>query len=490
LPDLLRRVGRVATSRITIVVTAVVLAAAGVTATLAVRQPPGVPGLLMQGIAADPCTPGRVLPVPVGLTGRFEPGSSVLRTAGGVLTAAGITPVSAGQARCDAAAVRAGEQWLGAGLVPGTGPQRAMAARALLDLRLSVRPDGAVVAAWHGAWRYAWPRDSSWVAAALAATDHLSMAFKILGFLQRVQAPDGTWAARYHLDGTPVRDGRPAELDAVGWVPWAVWSWAQAAGRGGLTAAAVHGELAGLWPMVTAAANAAARSLTADGLPGPAMDYWENSVKVTLGTAAPLLAGLRAAADLAPLLRDGPAGRRWAAAAARLSAAIRKAFGGTGYRRTPSAGSGADAAVAFLGPPLAPADPADPAVRRAAGLAQATLRQRNGGLVPGGKWTGSPDVAWTPETAFFALFDAGTGQPGPAAGLLSWLAGHRTKLGELAEQVSASGKPVSVAPLAWTDAVVLLALLDLDHDLDHARSVPTVPVPPTAERRETFVNLG
>jgi glucoamylase len=472
---MLSRAVRAATSsRIAIIVVATALAAAGLTATIAARQPPGVSGLLLQGIAADPCSPGRILPVPVGLAGQFEPGSSVLRTSGGVLTAHGVTPVAGAQARCIAAAARASREWLTAGVVPGSSPQqRAVAARALLDLRLSVGSDGAVAAAWHGDWRYVWPRDSSWVAAALAGTGHLTAAFQILRFLQRAQEAAGTWAARYHLDGAPVRDGRPAELDAAGWVPWAVWAWVTAAERpgSGLAAGLVHRELAELWPMVSAAADAAARSLTSSGLPGPAMDYWENSVQVTLGTAAPLLAGLRAAADLAPQVQDGPAAHRWANAAARLSGTIGRTFGRTGYQRTPSASSGADAAIAFLGPPLAVPDPA---VRRAAQQAQVTLRQADGGMAPGASWTGSPDVAWTAETAFFALFDAGSGRPGEATTLLSWLAAHRTKLGELAEQVNATGKPVAVAPLAWTDAVVLLALLDQAHEL------PTIPVPPAA----------
>jgi glucoamylase len=54
---------------------------------------------------------------------------------------------------------------------------------------------------------------------------------------------------------------------------------------------------------------------------------------------------------------------------------------------------------------------------------------------------------------------------------LAWLAAHRTGLGELAEQVDATGRPVSVAPLAWTDAVVLLAMVA------QTRQLPPIPVP-------------
>ena len=433
---------------------------------------PQTPGLTVAGIAQDPCHPQVALPVGPAVTGHFEQGSSVLVTARGIYVAPGkVVPLTGAESACAAADARAGQGWLGAGLVPGlTGTQRSMAARALLDLRLAVQPDGAVIAGWEPGWEYAWPRDSSWVAVALADTGHAGLAYRILRFLQRVQNADGTWAARYLPDGSgPVRDGRPTQLDAIGWVPWAVWSWAVTQRLPGGCRA--RRGLGLLWPMVSRAADAAARSLASDGLPRPAMDYWEDSVQVTLGTAAPLLAGLRAAADLSAdiggpgALRDG---RRWAAAAARLAAAITARFGQNGFQRTPAAGSGADAAVTFLGPPFSAPDPA---VRRAARSAQRALAVPGGGLRPGASWQGTPGVSWTTETAFFALFDAATGQHAQAARLVSWLAAHRTRLGSLPEQVNASGEPISVAPLSWADAVTLLALIA------QARTLAIVPVP-------------
>jgi GH15 family glucan-1,4-alpha-glucosidase len=273
-----------------------------------------------------------------------------------------------------------------------------------------------------------------------------------------MQPRNGIWAARYRPDGSgPVLDGRPAELDADGWVPWAVWSWA--ASQPLTPDGRPSRELAQLWPMVVRAADAASGSLTQNDLPGPAMDYWESSAQVTLGTAAPLLAGLRAAAALAADIGGAAAardGHRWAVAAARLAGAITAAFGRTGYQRVPLAGSGADAAVTFLGPPFA--EPGRQ-VLRAARSAQRALTVPNGGLAPGEAWSGTPDVAWTVETAFFALFDASTGQHDQAAALLNWLAAHRTNLGSLPEQVNSAGQPAGTAPLSWTDAVTLLALL-------------------------------
>ena len=443
--------------------------------TVTAARPPGQPHLTVAGVAQDPCQPQRALPVPAGVSGQFEPDSSILRTARGIYAAPGRLGASGqaavGVAACAAAAERADLGWLRAGLVPGdTAAWRSMATRALLDLRLDVRPDGAVVAGWRSGWDYAWPRDSAWVAVALAQTGHPAMADQILRFLERVQPGSGVWEARYLMDGSgPVSDGRPAELDSDGWVPWAVWSWA--ATQPMTPGSPSQRELVQLWPMVTRAAGAAVRSLTRDGLPGPAMDYWESPVQVTLGTAAPLLAGLRAAADLAPDIGGAAAardGRRWASAAAGLARAIAATFGRTGYQRQPSAGSGDDAAVTFLGPPFAAAGPA---VRQAAAAAQHALAVPNGGLRPGQDWPGTPGVAWTAETAFFALFDAATGQHQRAAALLDWLAAHRTALGSLPEQVTSAGKPATIAPLAWTDAVTLLALLA------QAGRSPVVPVP-------------
>jgi len=58
-----------------------------------------------------------------------------------------------------------------------------------------------------------------------------------------------------------------------------------------------------------------------------------------------------------------------------------------------------------------------------------------------------------------------------ASQLLTWFATHTTRLGTLPEKVDARGQPVSAAPLAWTDAAVLLTLVAQAHRL------PVVPIP-------------
>jgi glucoamylase len=421
-------------------------------------------------------------------------GSTVLRLADGRLRylPPGVAdPVTGPPDDPGALAAAARERaWLAAGTVPGATPaEREAAAQSLLFLRLLVRPGGAALAAQTPYWAYVWPRDSSFVAAALAVTGHRREAAAVLGFLARTQRPDGTWPARSHPDGRPVTDGRPAQLDATGWVSWAAWLASDQGRDAGLATR--------LWPTVVAAADRAAGSIGPDGLPPAGPDYWERREHLpTLGTAAALLTGLRAATHLAERLatadqqiapaapadqqavsaqaatrrdaraqaadrrdaRAQAADRRdaWARAADRLERGVRDRFGPAGFQRHPD-GGGPDAAVAWLAPPFAKPDPA---VQRAIATGWRRLTVA-GGAVPGRPWLGGDP--WTPATASFALAAMAGGDRQAAEARLAWLLGHRTALGAFPERVGrGDGAPRSVAPLSWTHAIVLLTLVSRD----------------------------
>lgn len=414
--------------------------------------------LRLAGLVGDGASVAAV-PAEVAPGTAYVAGTDVLRLPDGSLRylpegAEEPVTVPAGDVGAATAAGRTRE-WLAGGEVPGrTTAEVDTAARALLDLRLLTRPNGAVAAAWHGIWQYSWPRDSSWVAAALAWTGHLAEARSILGFAARTQRDDGSWHARVLLDGSGPPDDRPWQRDACGWLPWAVWSYARAGGE--VEPAAYR--------MVLHACDHIAACLDERGLPPATPDYWETRVdETTLGLAAPLLAGLRAGVEIAAAAGRRSHVARWRDAADRLAAGIDKAFGGTGYQRTPDAGSGADAAVTFLAPPFAPERPE---VTAAVLDSQRRLTRPNGGVVPGEAWRG--EDSWTPETAFFALAAAASGRHDDAARVLGWLAEHRTALGALPEKVTPDGAPAAVAPLAWTAAAVLLTLVAQD---------PGLPVP-------------
>jgi hypothetical protein len=418
----------------------------------AANRPGGSPPLFATGLLSSDSA---LAPVAPGAAGgaAWLGDSTVLRLADGRLrwlppgepapvTVPADDPAALAQAGADQA-------WLAAGAVPGATPaERAAAARSLLVLRQLLRPGGAAIAAAQPYWAYVWPRDASFTAAALAATGHRGEAVAILGFLARTQLPDGSWPARSTPAGAPVEDGRRPQLDAAGWVPWAAWL-ASAQGTDAPVA-----ELA--WPMVAAAARLAAASLGPGGLPPAGPDYWERAERQpTIGTAAALLTGLRAAARLGRATGHQAEAASFQAAAARLAAAIPASFHGpAGWRRTPT-GGGPDAALTWLAPPFGPGRSG---LRADLAAARDALGS-GGGMVPGRPWAGRDP--WTPATASFALAAAGLGDRGAYRATMGWLLAHRTALGAFPERVARTdGRPRSVAPLGWTHALVLLAMVE------------------------------
>lgn len=258
-----------------LLLTCALLATGLVTAARRPVAPP--PSLLLDGVVLE-SRGGRtvVAAVPPGGAQEYLPGSRVAPDTG-------LTRVAAAQAA-----------WLREGSIPG-GRWEEMTTGALLDLHtltgatFSSGPQaaaGAVVAGWIPTWRLVWPRDAAFVAVALARTGHREDAVAVLEFLQDQQRADGTFAARHLPWGGPVDDGRADQLDAVGYVLWAV-------------------RLTGGDPRLDLLVERATARLLAvtsgpDPLPPPSSDSWEvREDRLTLGTAAATLMGLDAAVVLA-----------------------------------------------------------------------------------------------------------------------------------------------------------------------------------------------
>jgi len=353
--------------------------------------------------------------------------------------------------------------------------------QALADLDALTQPNGATLAGWDGPWRFVWPRDASFAAAAHCSVGQYSAAAKVLGFLDGVRPGSGRWEARYFADGSGhPEDGRAGQLDGSGWVLWATWFC-----RGA-------GDLAQYWPMVKESGDQIAAELGADGLPGASPDYWERPESdVTLGTIAPLLTGLRSGIDIARTLGRSAEISSWQGALDRLSAATDRDFA-PDYPRTPAdavsnletgiggdtthgqsgiggdsaggligIGGAADAIVTVLGPPFAPERPE---VTAAIERTHDVLTQPNGGVTPNEEWR-ADGVAWTPQTALFALSAAARGDRATATTLLNWLDTHRTSKGALPEKVNRNLQPAGEAPLGWTSALVVLTLSALNGPL-------------------------
>lgn len=346
--------------------------------------------------------------------------------------------------------------WLASGRVPGSGgPYDDMARGALLDLHALTLPGGAAVAGWSDKWRYVWPRDASFVAVALARTGHTDDALEILGFLDRVQSADGSFQARYLPDGSGPPDQRGVQTDGTGWALWAA----------GLVVDEItdpterDAAVAQLQPMVTRSTRHVLDLVGREGLPPASPDYWEvPEDALTLGTVAPLVAGLQQASRLLELSDDHALAATAFDASIRTKVAVIRAFGPTGFARY-AAGGHADAATAFLLPPFLTT--AVPGVEdRWRESAVAMVRPANG-LAPGAGWR-EDGVSWTPQTSLYAWVAAENGDIAQADDWLTFLDSHRTASGSLPEKVLADGSPAAVAPLAWSAACVLLALDALD----------------------------
>ncbi|WP_448059087.1 glycoside hydrolase family 15 [Cellulomonas hominis] len=419
-----------------------VTAAVTVTAALVVALVEPAPGLATTGLYAEGvalASDGSVVTLAAGTTAVLHPGTRVIDDG---------TPASAALADAQRA-------WLASGTVPGTdGPYGDLVRTALLDIHTLVLADGAAVAGWSERWRYVWPRDASFVAVALARTGHVDDALEILHFLAGVQDADGTFEARYLPDGSGPPDDRGTQTDGTGWVLWAAAEVADAIEDPAARQAAVT-DLRGL---VDRSADRAVALVAGDGLPPASPDYWEVAErKLTLGTVAPLLAGLSGAAELYAVVGDDDARADVTAAAARTRRAVEETFGPGGYARYAD-GDEVDAATAFLLPPFQPQPlPGALAAWRASATA---LARPAGGLAPGAGWK-QDGVSWTPQTSLYALAAASVGDTADAEARLTWLARHRTSTGAIPEKVLADGSPAAVAPLTWSDAFVVLAVAAL-----------------------------
>ncbi|PFG39181.1 hypothetical protein ATJ97_1676 [Georgenia soli] len=418
--------------------------------------------LYLDGVHLQP--DGRVADVPAHEPAEYLPGSRVLAA-------------HAGDADAEALA-QAQRDWLAEGSVPGAGTAyEELVTNALLDIHTltgaafdddgatTEAAPGAVVAGWTDRWRYVWPRDASFVAAALARTGHVEDAVAVLRFVGEVQSSQGGFQARYLPDGSGVPDGRGIQLDGNGWVLWsAATVLAQIEDEGERRTAFRQ-----LRPLIdTATDHVLELTAEAPHLPPPSADYWEVREKdLTLGTAAPMLAGLEHAATLYADQGMHDRAERVGRRSGQLRSAVVTTFGPGGYERyagdapmTSLLGSdGRDAATAMLLPPFTTG--ALPGAEEAWLVSAEEMARPAGGVAPGAGWK-RDGISWTPETTLYALTAAENGHPRRATAWLDWVVEHRTASGAIPEKVLANGAPAAVAPLTWSSANVVLTVAALE----------------------------
>jgi hypothetical protein len=412
--------------------------------------PAGTPETSLYSEGAFPGEMGTVL-APPGSTVRRIPGTPYLDPASGQID--GALHPAAEQIE------RAAEEFRAAA-VPGRGGTfHDMAETAVLDLLALRQANGAVLGAGSSYWRFVWPRDNGLTAAALSVSGYQRYAVDALRYVFGMQEEDGQFEARYLPDGSGhAPDDRGRQHDGIGYTLWAT----------DIVTARAPGSPDQVDPVIRDGALRALRAGIAlldpqTGLPAPSQDYWEMDLEtISLGVAAPLLAGIEAGVRLA---------RRWGAAqdaeaaeraACALAAAITSSFGPVDYQRF-SHGGGRDASIALLLPPFRGSHQimTQSEITTAWKRAMDGMRISNGGLRPGEQWE-DDQTAWTPQISLFAMTATALGERDIALDLLTWLDHHRTALGCLPEKVTARGTPAAVAPINCVAAATLLALAQLE----------------------------
>lgn len=276
-------------------------------------------------------------PAPTGVTMGLRHGLSTLApgASAGVTYAIAIDKTSSRALEQAQAAMKAGwdagraadaeawGRWLSrarvpAGLAPeAVGPYR----RALITLRQLTAGNGAVIAAptnLSPPYRFVWLRDGALITHALTAAGYPEAATAFYGFAEKLQQASGGWAVNYFPDASrPLWDFGTAgnEHDEPGFFAWGVQETFRKTGDASW--------LSGRWPAVKKACEFLISQQRPDGLLTTCRDLWELDTDGTWTFSnAAAWAGLDAGAAIARRQGDAASADRFAAAAAKLKAAI------------------------------------------------------------------------------------------------------------------------------------------------------------------------
>jgi len=371
--------------------------------------------------------------------------------------------------------------------------------RSVLTVRTQVDNRGGIVAAndyditkfARDTYSYVWPRDGALVANSLDRAGHEDITRQFFTFCQRVVGPEGYFLHKYAPDGQPGSSWHPwidasgakvlpIQEDETGLVIWALWEHYR-----------IHRNLdfaMGLYStlVVPAATWMASYVDPRNGLVKPSWDLWEERWGVHAFTVGAVWGGLQAAAKFADLYGDAGSQELFSRAAASLRTAsdahlFQPSLGRFVRRLTidpdgsPQADSVLDSAIYGLWRfGMYPAD--DPRIVQ---TMEAIRDQLSNQAACGGqaRYTNDyyfqvdHDVARVPGNPWFictlwlAQWYIATANSlddlARARQLVDWVEAHRTEAGMLSEQVDPNtGAPLSVAPLTWSHAELVVTVDD------------------------------
>jgi oligosaccharide amylase len=371
--------------------------------------------------------------------------------------------------------------------------------RSLLVVRSQIDNDGAIIAAndydittfARDTYSYMWPRDGALVSAALIDAGYSEVTRRFFEFCHNVVTPEGYLLHKYTPDGALAsswhawfQDGKkqlPVQEDESALVIWALWKHFERFRDVEFVKPLYRGLIIRVanWLMSYRDEN--------DGLPLPSWDLWEERRGVLGWTVASTWAGLQAAGNFAEAFGEAHLAARYRKTADEIKAGVEKQLWRPEMNRfvrminrNESGGWDVDTTLDsslfglwYFG--MFPAD--DPRIVSTMKAIQDHLwiKTEVGGVaryendyyhqvsddktnVPGNPWFIC--TLWLAEWQIAIANSADDLKP--ALDILNWTARHTLQSGVMAEQVHPySGEPLSVSPLTWSHATLVLTIREL-----------------------------
>jgi GH15 family glucan-1,4-alpha-glucosidase len=324
---------------------------------------------------------------------------------------------------------------------------------------LADRETGAVIAApeldpdfvHSGGYGFVWARDLAFLVLACLVARRRDLVEGALRWLPRAQEPAGLWLQRHWTDGSLAPSWNAHQLDETGTVLFGY----EAAWRE-LRDDALD---AGLWPSTRYAADFLLGSIEAQGIPCETADLWEERDGCHAYTAAATVGGLRAAASFArrhePELAD-----RYRSAAEGLAAALDRCFWSDEHGRYLRTLGDPTVDVSLLGLawPFGAVDPRGSRMRATADAVERMLGRPGGGVTRYEGDTYAGGNPWVLAALWLGLYRRQVGDADGHRRALAYAQSVATPLDLLPEQVTDDGEPAWVVPLAWSHAMLVLAV--------------------------------
>jgi GH15 family glucan-1,4-alpha-glucosidase len=380
----------------------------------------------------------------------------------------------------------------------------------LAILRTQIDDQGAILAATdfdithygHDTYAYMWPRDGALVSAALIGSGYSEVTRRFFSFCHRVITEEGYLLHKYNPDGSLASswhgwyyDGEkrlPIQEDETALVLWALW-------RHFETFRDVEFVKPHYRGLIIRAANWICRyRYEESGLPLPSWDLWEERRGVHAWTVGAAWAGLQAAANFADAFGETSLAERYRSVSDEIKAAAEEHLWsselGRFVRMVTRGEEGAwetdptvDASLVGLWR-FGMFAPDHRKIVATMNVVQDRLWVKTdvGGVaryeddyyhqvsesldeVPGNPWFVC--TLWLAQ--WHTAKAQGTDELKEALDLLQWVADHDLRSGVMAEQVHPyTNEPLSVSPLTWSHAALVIAVLAYLRKWGHLNRCP------------------